>query len=573
MKNKVISSFILLTLISSLLSCNVFATETVELPVESEDVVTIIEPSEEEIKEEQARNNLEAFKETFNKNLVKPDGVSNITVVEISVPLEEQDPNSEELATRNVLYFGEHDSLVYFGVEDLEFKLWVEEVADKVSEDALIGLKALKDATVTIDHIKLSKWGEFFNAYYGKTKDDFPIGDIVLEYDDYRFVFNNTKEAKELFINYFIPPLIERIEEEAKAYPAKRYALDVKDGALLKDYVCDLTSVREVETVYPFDNVDNHIFYNAGSYYCMSLGKDYVDILRGYIEDGESSYNRRVEGEVPGCVNVLSYITLLSNVSGNTVSDKVLTDFTLYQNLAIRLDTKELIDVEDMSTDIKKLYYADYKLNEDNLIIAPIKNDVVVVQPTYLECFFYKGFNKGLGRLLDVTDFVQTGDPNLTYVVDGQKYKIPIEYFCTENGTLDIKLGQAPFLIYYTNHVPYDLMINWAYNQSSGHFASEEERDAFVDLIREDMDKLGRSSDFDSYIKAAGQMTDGVKTIIKVAIGAVVLILVLIIVFVIKKKLKEEENDYNGNRSHKSSNVLFGDDDDDDDDDGGFELK
>ena len=61
MKNKVISSFILLTLISSLLSCNVFATETVELPVESEDVVTIIEPSEEEIKEEQARNNLEAF--------------------------------------------------------------------------------------------------------------------------------------------------------------------------------------------------------------------------------------------------------------------------------------------------------------------------------------------------------------------------------------------------------------------------------------------------------------------------------------------------------------------------------
>ena len=87
MKNKVISSFILLTLISSLLSCNVFATETVELPVESEDVVTIIEPSEEEIKEEQARNNLEVFKETFNKNLVKPDGVSNITVVEISVAL------------------------------------------------------------------------------------------------------------------------------------------------------------------------------------------------------------------------------------------------------------------------------------------------------------------------------------------------------------------------------------------------------------------------------------------------------------------------------------------------------
>ena len=312
----------------------------------------------------------------------------------------------------------------------------------------------------------------------------------------------------------------------------------------------------------------------------MSLGKDYVNILRGYIGDGASGYNRRVEGDIPGCVNVLSYITLLSDVSDYTLSDKVLSDFTLYKNLAIRLDTKELIDIEDVSTVEKKLYYQDYKLNPDNLIIAPISNDTVVIQPTYLECFFYNGYNKGLNRFLDVTNFVQTGDPNLTYSVQVetengpqmQQYKIPMEYFMDENGILDIKLGGSPFLIYYTNHMPYDLMINWAYNQSTGHFADEKERDAFVDMIRTDMDNLGRSSDFDAYMKAAGQMTDGTKLLIKVLIVVLVIAVAAVVFIIVRKKLKEDAISSTG-VGQTNTGLLFDNDDDDDDDDGGFELK
>ena len=86
MKNKVISSLLLLTLVSSLFSFNVFATEIVETPTtQTDDVIEVVEPSEEELKRLQAKENLDFFKETFNKNLVKPEGVSNISVVEIVI--------------------------------------------------------------------------------------------------------------------------------------------------------------------------------------------------------------------------------------------------------------------------------------------------------------------------------------------------------------------------------------------------------------------------------------------------------------------------------------------------------
>ena len=588
MRKRILSIGLLLILILSLGSVSVFAEPGEVSNGETTDVVET--KTEEDIEIEKAKENLEAFKSNFNQVENSEVFIPYITVVEVPIPIGEPTVKVDEEGndvivnpeTRNVIAFGQLDSIVYFDVESIEFQLWVDEMIEDIRKDALEGLSILKETNVTLDHIKLEHWGEFFNKYYGKTLTNFPVGNIVLEYGDYKFIFENSKETKKLFMDFLLPPLVESIEKEAKAYPVKRYALDISSGSLLKDYVCDLTSVREVETVYPFDNVDTHIFFNAGDYYGMALSKDYVDILRGYIED--SGYNRRVEGSVPGCVNVLSYITLIRNISGNTISDKVLSDFTIYENLAVRLDTKELVDTTDMTTTTKELFFSDYKLNADNLILAPIKDSVVIIQPTYLECFFYNNYNKGLNRTIDITNFIQTGEPYFTVTANSSDFKeayagtqsVPVSYFCDEDGVLDVQLGRAPFLMYYSSHTPYDLMINWAYNQSNGHFTDEKEKEAFINTIKKDMDELGRKADYDTYVKAAGKMTDTMNLILKVVIIFVILIVVIIIVVIIRKKLKAGDTG-NSSSNNGNSNLLFDNDDfdsdDDDDDFGGFELK
>ena len=585
-------SISLMTLFLSLLllfSFPVYATNEENQEVANTEIAeVVVEKTEEELKREEALAKLEIFKTNFNQAQETDVAIYNISVVDIPVPIGEptieKDEQGNEIVvppteTENVLSFGQIDSIVYFGVKDLEFELWMEEIASDVAKDALKGLEALKDTDVTIDHIKMDHWGEFFEKYNVDSLTKFPSGDIVIEYGDYKFVIENSKESKRLILEYFIPIMKDAIREEAKAFPVKRYALDISSGSLLKDYVCDLTSVREVATVYPFDGVENFIFANAGDYVGLSLGKEYVEILRGYVEDGNGSYNRRVEGTVPGCVNVLSYITLIRNISGNTISDKTLSDFTIYQNLAVRLDTKELIDTTDMTTTNKTLLYPDYKLDPNTLILAPISDDVVIIQPTYLECFFYNNYNKGLNRIVDITPFVSTGEPYFTVTPNIDSYseayagsqQVPVSYFCDSNGVLDTKLGQAPFLIYYSSHTPYDLMLNWAFNLSSGHFVDSSEQDAFVNMIKDEMLNAGLKEDYDTYTVAAGQMKDSTKTILKVSILVVILIVVIILVIVIRKKLKASNVTTPGN-----SNLLFDDYDNNDDDDGDFgdfELK
>lgn len=553
-----------------LLFCLVFSVMVYAAPNENTDEI-----SETPVLSEAEQKLQDFYTQANNKN--RED---NVPIMIIKAPKEMKttvNENGEEVVEpgEDTLFFALSEEQLLFNIEDPEYDLWMEAIKENVKEDALNGLSVLSNTDVTIDHIKLETWGKFFNDYYGKTNTNFPVGSIVLEYGDYSFTILNTKDAKEFFLNYFMKPLITEIENVAKAYPAKRYRLEIDSGTLLKDYECDLTSVKELKTVYPFDGVEEYVFYNVGSYYGMSLGKDYVDILRGYIEGSNTGYDRPVKGDVPGCVNVLSYITLLRNVSNNTLSDKVLSDFVMYQNLAICLDTKELIDTTDMTTTNKALIFSDYKLNPDNLVLAPISDTVVIIQPTYLECFYYNGIDRNFGRRVDATDFITTGNPNLTVTTQEGVVNISISYFCDSNGYIDTRLGNAPFLVYYTSYVPYDLIINWAYNQSSG-IIDEETQEKLISHIREEMKSLGRSEDFNTYVKAAGQMTDTVKTIIKVVIGVVVLIAIIVVVVIILKKKKNANSPVSTSRNNNvlfEDDNLFDDDNDDDDDFGSFEIK
>ena len=574
----------ILCLVLSLLFCvPVFAAPETEGAETSEPAV--VEPvlSEEEIF-------LNQFKEEFNRKGVAPELAKQIYVIrapkEVPVVLPEGENTEGETATpvpaptepvEEILYFGRFDSQVYFSVEDPEFKLWLDEMCADVARDAIKGLEELTVSKITIDYIRLDSWGEFLFNYYKEKISDIKSGDIVIEYGDYSFNIKNSAEAKEMLLNHIVPAFLETIVEEARKYPAKEYTLDIPNGSLLSEYELDLTQVKELRTVYPFDGVSTYSFSDMGDIFVLNLGKSYVDILRGYIEDGANNYNKRVEGPVPGCVNVLANIVLLRDVRNNTLNDKVLTDFTAYENLAVRLDTKGLVDINNVTT-VKELYFGDYKLNFDNLLLMPIQDSTVVIQPTYLECFEYAGYDRNFGRTIDATSFITSGNPNFTYsykvqTENGesvQTVEIPIERFCNENGILDTRLGRAPFLVYYDSYTPYDLLVDWGYNSG---ILTEEQQPIFIETIKNDMESQNRGDEFDAYVKAAGQMTDNTKTIIFAAIGGVVLIIAIVLFVIIRKKLKENDNPMN------QRSVLFDDSDydsdydDDDDDFGSFELK
>lgn len=448
------------------------------------------------------------------------------------------------------------------------------EIKSSISEDVSKGLSALDHATVTLDHIRLDVWGEFLNKYYGKSITNFPSGTMDFDFGPYDFSLTNSTPARNFIRNEIIPILIEEIESQVVNYPVKRYALDIPEGSLLKDYEFDVTQVREIKTVYPLDNVETYVFYNTGSYYGLALSQEYVDILRGYLEGDKGGYDRRVEGSVPGCVNVLSYITLLRRVTDYTLSDKVLGDFMIYNNLAIALDTKKLVDTTDMTTENKELLFSDFKLDETKLVLAPISDTVVVIQPTYLECVYYMDLNRGLYRTIDTTKFISEGVDYFEVTDDkGNVSQVPIAYFSDSEGQLSVQLGQAPFLMYYSSHVPYDRILHWAFNYAAKENFSQDVIDNVVKTVKSEMKEQGRLGEYNAYLKAEGQMTDTTKLIIFGAI-AVVLIAAGITIFVIIKKKKQNSplNDI------KPNDLLFNDmdsdyDDEDDDDDGSFELK
>ena len=590
MKHKVL---MLCLIFSMIFSIPVFANPT-NPSIETGEDVQIAVP--DNIANAEAYTNLKKFQNLVNNKDIS-EGSENIIRV-VKVPKESdivtsgmttegtETPVVSTEPAEEILHFGLFDGQTFFSVEDDEFKIWVDEIIATVKEDAVLGLQDLKNVTTTLDHIKLENWGEFLTKYSGKEANNFPMGNVVIEYGDYSFTFANSKECKEFVLDYLVPPMVETIVNEAKDYPAKRYVLDIQSGSVLSEYQCDLTQVKELKTVYPFDGVTNYIFSNTGDYFAINLGEEYVSILRGYID--ESGYDRRVEGSVPGCVNVLSYVTLLRNVDGATLSDKVLSDFTMYENLAVCLDTKELIDTTDMTTNRKALVYADYKIDPSKLLLTPISDTVVIIQPTYLECFSYRVnannrvYERNFGRTLDATEFIKDGAPYLTTTIQvegengpiAQKQQINLEHFVDEFGILDVRLGNAPFLIFYINYVPYDLLINWYYNDSTAItlMPTDVERENFIEQVKNDMEAQGRSAEFDAYVKAAGQMTDGTKTIMKVGIGGVIFLVVAIVAFIIYKKVKYNKE----NPVTYRSNVLFDDDndmDDDDDDFGSFELK
>jgi hypothetical protein len=336
-----------------------------------------------------------------------------------------------------------------------------------------------------------------------------------------------------------------------------------------------LESVRVVKTVYPFNQEEKLIVYNNGVKSGVTFCNEYTEILRGYLESSETEGNTRsIKGSKPGCVDVRANVVILGNVKDLKITDKALGDYKDYVDteendkiFSVRLDTKDLVDRRNVTTE-NVLNYEDFHLKLDNLLLVPTTDSVVVLQPTYLECFRYGKFNKGMGRNLDATKFVTTGEPVLTVV--GSNKEVALEKFVNDNGYLGTELGNAPFLIYYNpNNLDFGRIIEWMYSKDTT--INEADRDTLLSSIKSKFKSEGRSSELDTYLKAAGQMTDGTKKIIVLVVLFIVILIVIGVTIFIKISAKKSNI-----KKNTQGKLLFeeeGNDFDDDDDTGNFEFQ
>ena len=511
------------------------------------------------------------------ENAVPP--TLKVIKVEVENKTEELEGEAGGQNPTTVLAFSEDGENILFDVNSPEYLAFQNAAIESIKAEAREGfeLSRKNDSNVALDHLKLESWGEFIKTYDIESINNFPLQNISIEFGDYSFILEYSEGSKILVKDLLLPVLFESIKEVSQEYPIYRYALDIKSGALLSEYEFNIDEVRIVETLYPFDNVEKLDCRYTGKYFAITFSNEYFKVLEGYVGGVEGSTLNSIGGSKPGSVDVKTYVTLLKNVKGNTLSDKGITDFEIYEELAVRLDTKQLIYANDVTTDTV-LEYKDFSLDEKALILTPIKDTVVILQPTYLECFEYKlnssiTLNKGMTRVLDITKFVSTGEPVLT-VKGNESITIPLERFVNENGMVGTKLGNAPFLIYYSGKdIAYDRILEWIYSDVST--ITGEDRETVVNKIKSDLISQNREQDFKDYMKAAGQSTSNLKTIILIVVVVVILLGLLIVFIVLKVSSNKRKNNPVG--ANMQGGLLFDDensfDDDNDDDGGNFEFQ
>ncbi len=436
-----------------------------------------------------------------------------------------------------------------FDSDSEEYEIFLNYFEELTVEDAVEGLSALYTSNVTLDHVALNETGEFLSNYYGKSLTSFPIGEIEIDMGDYEFGLVNNTASKTFIIEVLSQNMLNAVVEEAEKYPVQRYLLSIPSGCLLMEYEFNNSDVVPYKTYYPLEGIDTFIVYNTGNYYALSLSSSYIGVLRGYIEGEKSGYDRPVDAEIPGCVNILAPITLLRNLEGGTLSDKSVSDFMLYDNLYVTLDTKQLVLPEDSSLE-KSYNYVDYKLDETKLILKPVVDGIVIIQPIHLECIMYAGFNLGINRYVDVSKFVTTDEPVFELYHNGvMEEEVSIDSFTDSLGLLTISVGNSNFLMY-RDDVPYAHMIYWAYNESGDRLSADGAFDTVIDSLQAGLKAEGREADFDTYLTAAGQVTGTVKTLAAVLVVFVLLLILALVVLRIRKK----------NRVTISDTALFTDD-------------
>lgn len=466
-------------------------------------------------------------------------------------------------AQKEGLYSGES---LLFEKNSAEMQLLLEQIKVSAKEDAISGLSKIYDTLPTRDNVELLQWGIFLSKYTDKEITEYPVGDITFTIGLDTYNIKASKSAKGWVKDYVLPVIFEGITSENMNYPAAMYKLDISNGQKLVDISIDMKNSKnfvEFYKVYPFTGKqdvisDSFLIYNTGTYYGLALNKDYVEVLKGY--HNELKYLKGIDVEVPACVNTLSYITLPKNLSNYTLSDKVLQDMAIYKGLAVNLVDKQLIDTNNATTDNVTLLYKDYSLQEEDLILVPLKDSIVVVQPKYVEYFNKWGKELNTAHSVDFTNFFMTESEiiQITDMSTNNQFDVNLRTYVSDNGLVSLRLdGRYAFGVYVrSDSMPYDRILKRLYGPDGSTVVKEEELEKITKSIESQMKSQGKSKEFNEYMKAAG-----VSSFPIIVIPILLILVILIVIFVIvmrnrkKKKLRQNVND--------NSDLLFNPDEED----------
>ena len=407
-------------------------------------------------------------------------------------------------------------------------------IVQSIREEFKQGLTTLRNKGTTRDHIEMKLWGGFLYKYLGKTAIDMPSDNIKIETETIKYEIKGNKAAKEWLEKEIIPLVIKNMQEDGKIHPAEKYRIALDINKRWKEVgELDLTNknnLEKISTEYPMsEDTSTYLVYNTGTIYGVMLNPKYVEILKGYNE--ELGYTLTVQSENPAIVSTLVPIVYLKNLENSTLEGKSFYDMAIYNDLAVDLETKTLIDTKELKEEKTALEYKDYNLKEEDLIMVNLADSTVLVQSKYLECFKWGNREYNTGTWVDFSELL-LGNSNTATFSNGT---IDVKTYQDNGDIVNTQLGKRnPFLIFASaNNLPFDRLLMWIHSDTSVGEMPEEQKKEMQKTIKNIMYEQGKKAEYKEYLKAAGGSTTPY-----IIIGGVIILLIAgaVGVIVIKKK-------------------------------------
>lgn len=430
------------------------------------------------------------------------------------------------------------------------------------------GLQGRLNEEIIKDHVEMKVWGVFLNKYLSKTVVDMPSDNIEIETETKTYNIRGNKLAKEWLHKDVIPYIVNNLKQDSKQFPVEKYRVSLSGNQKWVDVgkidLSDKSNLEIVSIEYPLsEEVDNYLLYNTGTSYGLILNPKYIEVLKGY--NGELEYTLPVKSEIPSSVSTLAHVVILKNLENETIEDKSFSDMGIYEDLAVDLQTRDLISISDLKREKTKLEYKDMSLKEEELILVNLTDSTVLVQSVYLECFNWGNKPYSTGTLVDFSDIL-LGTGNSIKSTNGT---ISIRTYQDNGDILNTEKGErSPFLIFASvNNLPFDRLLMWIHSDISVGEMSEVQKENMNETIKDMMYAQGKKAEYKEYMKAAGVHTS---SYILIAVIVVVLVAGIIVFLVIKNKNTNPETEIDHSDLLFDTNPTTEDDNDNGDEDNLF---
>lgn len=449
------------------------------------------------------------------------------------------------------------------------------------------GFANLWNQEYALDNIYGGAWARYLEPFYGKPLKEYSNQPLILPFDKVTYRIKMDENSKKWVHEQLMPEIQAMIEEESKPYAMYEFKLDYPRGVSLVDFDNKIleamaqgkseggykaipvaecmpmtgyvnkqseTTVDSNESsskVYDAgdekDDDANKTYYivNMGNEYGFTLNGDYLKILKGYKNMLYDYISIDVDGK-KGRAPVVAYLARIRDLEGATLKDKQWENFpTLDGNYAVNLKTKDLVDSTGVESQKSLEKIEDLGLKKENLILINTDRGPMLINSFYREAYdFPATATKYLtGKTLDIKEFLKSDNPKGEYL-EGGTYDIN-EYIYPQ-GTARIQIDEINnnknqmTIFKAPDKLDWKEVVKWSFEEYAGK-DNPEKQEKLQKIIKSEMEAQGKLGKYNSYLEAAGQMTDTTKNILPIIIIAIVGVSLFIIVAIIKRKIKKSK--------------------------------